>query len=1046
MTSLKNACMNTWILFLILVFLPHFLEAQKATITEETREFATYPFGDPNPIPTITGKKFKIYPYHVFDGYSLTSQMQKWKVVKLENDFIVVFILPEIGGKVWGAIEKSTGKEFIYNNDVVKFRNIAMRGPWTSGGIEYNLGLIGHSPSTANPVNYLTRENADGSVSCIVGNMDLPSRTEWRVEVRLPADKAYFETIPLWYNSTPLSQSYYCFMTGAAAVSDDLEFFYPGNQSLEHEGQQKTWPVQDGHLKSNYSANAYGSHTSIHIVGDYNDFMGGYFHKSEFGFGHWALYNDMPGRKLWLWALSREGEIWKDLLTDKHSQYMEFQAGRTFNQYAQSGFRSPIKEMTFNPGGTDQWKEIWFPVKKIGGLQAVSPSGILNTVHRNDTLTIGINALASCIARLVVTSNGEIVFSKELQFKPMDVFTTVMPLKADQPYEVSVAGMDLKKSSKPLNEIKRPFETLIPADTSSLSGIYLEGMEQKNSRNYQAAKETFAKCLLKDPLYTDAMAEMAEMLIRNNLPDSALYYTNRALQLNAYHPAANYYAGVAYMAQGDMVNALETLGWAARSMEFRSAAFSLMAGIELRLLNLPLAEQYAKQSLDFNRYNLKALEILAVKYRLDADVVSADNTLETILKIDPLNHFAAFEKYLLHSSSDNLTLFNRGIRNEFQYQVFLELAVDYSNLDRATDALAVLDKAPEQPLILTWKAWLKKDISLLADAAKLSPAFVFPYRTETVAVLKWAVSNNNDWKFKYYLALNFWAIGRENEARELFGNCGNQSDFAPFYASRASLYTGISKEKEYSDWSMAKQIDPSDWRNWNNLIEYDLKNQDCATALLLSTEAVARFKANYNLALLHARVQLANNDYRACIKTLENSVILPFEGSLQGKYVYEQAYMFWAMDLMEKGKYKDAVTKLEKSRLWPENLGVGSPYEPDNRLQDYLLAMCYDHLKRNNNATALRDTIVYFTWNHYADSRPTFNNILALWTLQQRKEVKPAEDLLLKLNDTEFNNTLNRRWVVASFTMDAANLTSIENELNSNNYLKILNRIKNMEK
>ena len=191
-----------------------------STISEEEREIITYPFNDPNPVPISTSSKhIKIYPYTVFEGYSKEGKKQKWKVVKLENDYVEVYVLPEIGGKIWGAIEKSTGKEFIYRNEVIKFRNIAMRGPWTSGGIEFNFGIIGHHPSTANPVDYITKKNEDGSVSCIVGNLDLPSRTNWRVEVRLPKDKAYVETKASWNNPTPIHQSYYNWMTAAAVVT-----------------------------------------------------------------------------------------------------------------------------------------------------------------------------------------------------------------------------------------------------------------------------------------------------------------------------------------------------------------------------------------------------------------------------------------------------------------------------------------------------------------------------------------------------------------------------------------------------------------------------------------------------------------------------------------------------------------------------------------------------------------------------------------------------------------------------------------------------------
>jgi predicted Zn-dependent protease len=921
-----------------------------------------------------------------------------------------------------------------------------MRGPWTSGGIEYNLGLIGHSPSTATPVDYITRENADGSVSCIVGNMDLPSRTEWRVEIRLPKDKAYFETIPLWYNSTPLSQSYYCFMTGAAAVSDDLEFFYPGNQSLEHEGERKTWPVQDGHIKSNYYDNAYASHTSIHIVGEYNDFMGGYFHKSEFGFGHWALYDEMPGRKLWLWALSREGEIWKDLLTDTHGQYMEFQAGRTFNQYSQSPFRSPIKEMPFNPGVSDRWKEIWFPVKEIGGLLEVSPKGILNVVHENGKLEIGINSLAFADAKLIVKSNEKTILTETRSLKPMEVYRTSVPLDQNLPYEVIVQGMDLRHGSENRNLLKRPFTTTIPADTSSASGYYQEGIELKENRNYNMAKSKFRQCLIRDPLYVDAMVALCELNYRSFKYDSALFYANNVLQLDAYHPAANYYAGITYHAQGDLVNALETLGWAARAMEFRSAAYAQMAGIELQLHNLDMAEHYANQSVDYNRYNFKALQTLAIKYRLSGETELAKKTIESILNLDPLNHFASFERFRLHSSSENLSAFKSGIKNEFQYQTYLELATGYFDLGLTDDAFAVLENAPKHALVSLWKAYLQADPSRLNEVIEQSPAFVFPYRSETVSALAWAVSKSSNWKFKYYLALNYWAIDRVSEASTLFQACDSEPDFAPFYTSRANLISLKDKSLALADLQKARQLDPSDWRNWNTLIEYFEKSGDTKTALTVSTEAVTKFKGNFNLALQYARVQLNNNQYTACIRTLQNTVILPFEGSLQGKFVYEQAYMFLAIDLIKNKKYKEALANIQKSKAWPENLGVGSPFEPDNRLQNYLEVICLDKMKKNKEAILLRDSILIFTKTHYSDTRPTFNNMLALWILQSKGDTESGNELIEKIKELQNSSSSINRWIVASYTNDQATADLLENELVSNNYLKILKQLKELEK
>ena len=104
---------------------------------------------------------------------AVTPQQKDWKVVELENDYIKLTILPEIGGKIWSATEKKTNKEFLYYNHVVKFRDVAMRGPWTSGGIEANYGIIGHTPNCATPVDYITLNKEDGSVSCIIGVLDL---------------------------------------------------------------------------------------------------------------------------------------------------------------------------------------------------------------------------------------------------------------------------------------------------------------------------------------------------------------------------------------------------------------------------------------------------------------------------------------------------------------------------------------------------------------------------------------------------------------------------------------------------------------------------------------------------------------------------------------------------------------------------------------------------------------------------------------------------------------------------------------------------------
>ena len=133
-------------------------------------------------------------------------------MVVLENDYVKLTVTPEIGGKIWGAIDKVNNKEFVYTNGVVKFRDVAMRGPWTSGGIEFNFGIIGHAPTCSTPIDYLTKKNVDGSVSCHIFSYEWITRTVWNVEINLPKDKAYFTTHTTWFNQSSIDQPYYQWM------------------------------------------------------------------------------------------------------------------------------------------------------------------------------------------------------------------------------------------------------------------------------------------------------------------------------------------------------------------------------------------------------------------------------------------------------------------------------------------------------------------------------------------------------------------------------------------------------------------------------------------------------------------------------------------------------------------------------------------------------------------------------------------------------------------------------------------------------------------
>ena len=334
-------------------------------------------------------------------------------MIHLDNPYIEAFVLPATGGKLIGAVEKGTQKDFIYYNHVLKFRNISMRGPWTSGGIEANFGIIGHAPSTATPVDYLIRKNPDGSVSCIVGNMDLPSRTQWRVEYSIPPDKAYIEVHSLWYNPQPLNQSYYVWMNVAQKLARRPRIRPAGSELYRAQLRRPVPAVaaDQGRAKPGLltATTRTTTMTACSCTASLQDFAGGYWHDWQFGYGHWALHEEVPGQKLFLWSLSRAGAIWQDLLTDSDGPYFEPQTGRLLDQ---------SDHEFLAPDSADHWRELYFPYKKIGPMVKATPYGALNVRNDGNALVVSFCALQKIDEDLTVSAEGKQIPATESSSNP----------------------------------------------------------------------------------------------------------------------------------------------------------------------------------------------------------------------------------------------------------------------------------------------------------------------------------------------------------------------------------------------------------------------------------------------------------------------------------------------------------------------------------------------------------------------------------------------------------------------------------------------------
>ncbi|MDE2875020.1 MAG: DUF5107 domain-containing protein [Gemmatimonadota bacterium] len=935
-----------------------------ARISEETRILDTYPFSEPDPIPILVSDP-RLYPYHAFRGYSATSEPREWKVVKLENDLIEVFVLPEAGGKVWGAVVKGTGHEFIYRNEVMKFRDIALRGPWTSGGIEFNFGVIGHTPATATPVDYLVRENADGSVSCIVGAMDLPSRTHWRVEIRLPPDRGYFETRALWYNPTPLEQPYYNWMTAAAFAQQDLELYVPGGSYLEHSGRERPWPVDEaGRFLPLYRNNDFGGHKSYHVVGELNDFFGGYYHGDGYGWGHWSRYEEMPGQKMWLWALSRQGGVWEDLLTDTDGQYVEFQAGRLLVQYSPGAHVNPVTQAAFDPLSASAWTETWFPLEGTGGLSDASREGAMHVELGDSVLRVVVNAFGDVTDTLRIWAGERLIENRSIDLVALEPYeATISHASGDRYLRVELPGLGLDYTADSRERsLSRPFETDPQAWESipEADRLVFQARELAKGRRYGESRLLFEEAAAAEPWNRGALLGLADLALRSARYEEGLEHARRVLQLDTYDAAANFVAGNLYRALGRDADARDAFGWSARAVAFRSASYIRLGEIMVEGGKWGEGKRYAELALDFDRNSIPAWQLLAIIGRLSGDEAGAERALTALLRIDPLSHFVPGERYLAAGTEGNAAVLHRAMRSEYPDQTLLELALGYAARGLAEDALAILGVAEtgnggrrspsarpvagsdhlrrghDGPVLRAWRAFLAGDPAALADPGDL--AFAFPFRPETLPALRWAAAESGHWAWGYLLGLNLWALDREDEAREILNRLGDRPDFGPAYAARGHLGREAGRDPGV-DFGRAVEFDPRSRILRVGLIRYLLDEERWADALQASAAAREIFPGDFNLDLLHARALLNLGSHGEAISVLAATRVLPSENARESHHLYELAHIGAALDDLDAGNAEGARGLLEAALLWPESLGQGRPYNPDERLVRFLLGV-----------------------------------------------------------------------------------------------------------
>ena len=497
-------------------------------VWEEQITLPTYGIGkaDKNPMflekRVYQGSSGKVYPFPVIDKIYDEKIDKTYSAVFLENDYLLVMILPELGGRIQRAFDKTNKYDFVYYNEVIKPALVGLTGPWISGGIEFNWPQH-HRPTTFSPVDYITRANEDGSKTVSVSEVDQMYGTKGMASFTLYPDKAYIEIKGQLYNRTNMAQTFLWWANPAIAANDYTQSIFPPDvHAVMDHGKRDVskFPIADGvYYKHDYSAGVDisrfrnipvpTSYMAYHS--DYN-FVGAYDHQREAGVLHIADHHVSPGKKQWTWGNGDFGKAWDRNLTDTNGPYIELMTGMFTDNQPDFTWLKPFEEKTFT--------QYFMPYKKVANVKNASTEVVLNLetscsggdVSSPDIATADIRVYATAVyenARIVLCDKDTTYLDMSAVISPVDVICESVEIKNTSREDLTLSVYDesgrlmLDYSTAPQEDEELPLPLAPakdPCDLSSCEELYLTGqhIEQYRHATYEP-DAYYLEGLMRDP-------------------------------------------------------------------------------------------------------------------------------------------------------------------------------------------------------------------------------------------------------------------------------------------------------------------------------------------------------------------------------------------------------------------------------------------------------------------------------------------------------------------------------------------------------------------
>lgn len=896
----------------------------------------TYEIGkaEKNPIflekRVYQGSSGVVYPYPVIESIANEPTPHEWKVVFLENEYIKVMVMPELGGRIQMAYDKIKQRHFVYYNHVIKPALVGLTGPWISGGIEFNWPQH-HRPSTYLPVDCDIVENQDGSVTVWVNEMERMFHQKGMAGFTLRPGCAYLEIQGRVSNRTPLPQTFLWWANPAVEVNDAYQSVFPPdvNAVFDHGKRAvSSFPIATGtYYKMDYSAGVDISNyrnipvpTSYMAVNSKYNFEGGYENDTHGGMLHVASHHFSPGKKQWTWGNGDFGRAWDRNLTDNATVSDGLPVGSI-----RTGFRPYIELMAgvytenqpdftwLMPYEEKQFTQYFMPYREIGIVKQASKDFILNIYSVEDSSVVfKVLATSKQEARIVLKNKqGETYFDQTLTLSPEAVFEqrVVCPAVLLQDLTLSITNANHISHLSSLIWEAEPDEirpipdaaeaALSPEDTKTNDQLYLTGLHLEQYRHATwSALDYYEEALRRDPNDVRCLNQTGLWYLRRGRFDKAETYLRKAVKIwqkrnpNPYDGEAIFNLALALKYQGRMDEAYGLFWKATWNKAWADAGYFEAARISTSQGRYEDALDELNRCLTFNHchHQARALKAAVMRYMSETQDVRFDFIKES-LYLDYFNFGCLYELYLLtrdHMELSRLkTLLRKSCHN------YDELALDYAAAGLHDDARAIWYTAISEGAVSPMTYYYLGDYK----QAEEQPAdYCFPNRLEAVVALE---------KAKQYAA---------NHCQLSIVNC--QFSKAPYYLG-CLYYDKRQYDLAIENWELSAKLDPQFPTVWRNLALARFNKQH------KPDEAVAYMERAFHLDETDARVlmeldQLYKRLQRPHAERLAFLQQYPQLIAQRDDLVLEEITL-----LNHLGRYEEAMHKLDAHQFHPWEGGEG---------------------------------------------------------------------------------------------------------------------------